>query len=142
MRALILTLAFLLVPLDVAAQDPPTSQVVTHRGAVGQWFPEAAAVRLLADIAAFRSMRDRQIPALERSLQLAREATALTGINLRLTEQQASIWKASFERLARSVRPVRTAWYETPVFWFCMGVVGTGVLAVGLAFGLNWAERA
>jgi len=138
MRALLI-MAVLLVPARAAAQpsQPPETRDLVVQGAPGTWFPREAANRLMRDIEDYRSLRDTVVPRMTRNLQLADEQVRLLTTNLRLTEQVARIWKESFARTLRSVHPVRTSWYETPTFWFAMGALAAGVLAVGLAFGLQ-----
>lgn len=136
-------LVILLAPVDARAQDAtpaPETRALVVQGAPGTWFPRASADRLLAGIEELRHLRDDVVPALNGQVGLAHETEQLLRANLALTEQQVRIWKESFGRLARQIRPHRTAWYETPVFWLSIGALATGALAVGLAFGLGEAR--
>ena len=139
MTRLVVAIVVLLAAAPAAAQDTsaPTTQPLTVRGVSGTWFPRESADRLMRDVEALRSYRDVQVPRLEDRLRLEMERSTLLLSNLRLTEQVARIWRESFERFVRAHVRLEPHWYEAPVFWFTVGVLGTGLLAVGLAFGLN-----
>ena len=101
------------------------------------WFPREAAERLLRDVEAARSYREFQVPLLDRRVEIEKERANLLLENLHLTEQIAGQWKEAFESFVGTHIQLAVHWYETPTFWFGMGVVGTGLLAIGLSFGLG-----
>lgn len=140
----LIMVVILFVPTNAGAQETPsqnpeTTSLAVH-GQPGTWFPRATANRLIADVEELHTLRTDIIPALNDKIHLSEEANGLLRENLRLTEQQVTIWKQSFDRLARQIRPRHVSWYETPIFWMSVGAVATGALAIGLAYGLREAR--
>ena len=68
---------------------------------------------------------------------------------IEVTEKIGDKWKLAFEaehELRLKERQVyenrlkeKEAWYRTPTFVYIVGILSGGLLAVGIAFGINWS---
>jgi len=120
------------------AAEQPRSQLVTHQGVPGMWFPMASAERLLADIETLASLR-LQVNLLDQRIRLGDETKQLLRENLSYTQQQSDHWRTAL-RAAVSTRQSSPSVWQSPTFWFFVGFTSAAVMAVGLTFGLRAAS--
>lgn len=132
----------------VSYADKVERAVINYKGTEGYFFSLDIGKRVLIDLKELQISREK-ISLLKEELKLKDEIIKLKQLNIEVTEKISDKWKLSFEAehdLRIKEREVyenrlkeKNAWYKTPTFIYIAGILTGGLLAVGLAFGVNWA---
>lgn len=133
------------IPVSAAGAEPE-SVLLNHEDVGGIWFPMAKADKLLADVRKL-PLLGVKIGTLELKIQRHEEYALLLHRDIEATEQISGKWKTAFDEQLKvteaqevyykdEIKSLRK-WYRTPVLWFGVGVLLTGIFAVGLNYGLS-----
>ena len=143
-----LVLSFLLVCSPAIAYD--NKVILEHDGVQGVWFDESTTEKMLQDLTELQILRSEKIPKLEVDLELHKKSIELYAEEVLVTEQIAEKYEAAlnksetlreeeYERYQKSLAQ-KDKWYKSQTFAFILGIFTGGLLAVGLAFGLNQGD--
>ena len=143
-KVLVFLICFLFTQGIFAAEIERAS--ITYKGTQGIFFSEAVATKILIDLEEFNA-QDRRIKLLDTKIELMDEKILLLEEGIVLSDRIGSGFEKNFnlehklrideqkryeEELSR-----KEAWYRSPGFFFGLGFVVAGALAVGLSFSLQ-----
>lgn len=131
--------------LPVFGQD---RAIVKYKGKDGYWFSLEKGDKLLSDVIELRSLRLQNLE-LEGKVKLKDDAILLKQSEVENEKRIGEHWKEAYVdendlRLKESSLYDKklkesTPWYKKPGVVFMGGTLVGALLAVGVAFGINWA---
>lgn len=143
-RVLAFLLCFLFASGVLAADIERAA--ITYKGTTGMFFADAVADKLLLDLEEFKTQRAR-IQLLNTKLDWMDKMVFMLTQDVKMSDEISEKHKANYtlehtlraadaDRCAEKLAK-KNAWYKAPGFWFSIGFVIAGALAVGLSFSLQ-----
>lgn len=152
MRYLLTIVLISLIPFSGYGQE---RELLKHRGKQGYWFSLEVGDKMLNDLIVLPNLEKRNLQ-LSIKLEAKNEKISLLGDKINLKDlaigNERSIgkhWKEAYtesdtlrlkeNKLCSKKLNAKTPWYKKPVTVFFAGTFVGAALAVGIAFGINWA---
>ncbi len=149
MRYLIVILLVFSLAGNSFAADKIERAKITYKGTNGFFFNDEIGTKILADLKVLK-LKDNKIVLLKREIELKSHKIKLKEMEIEATEKISDKYKLAFEaehdlrvsdqKLCDAKLKDKNKWYKTRTIAFIGGIFIGCALAVGLAFGLDWAK--
>lgn len=145
MKVLSLWIVFMCSSPGVSLGQPedPASDVsgatpIVHQGKPGVWLPMDSARRALAELKQAAAVRD-ALESTQARLTLEQERTKLLQAEVKSADEIARTWEDVARKQTETIRKLggKRKWYESPYFWFSVGVLAGGAAATGIVIAVE-----